>query len=433
MKQTMLVSKPISRIWHNLLFSASLLAKPLGVASLMLAVSICATTSAFSQTVYVSVSPDPAVCAGDPIFIKLNGVGDCHYAEATVQRGQVVIVTTSLEDANWSGQYTTRPQDAGTLLITASDGCGDNITPASVTVVELDDVELLLGPTNSGWTQIYYTPLENFVALKSAVSTDVVLYNAVVTPFTATAGTLINWSGATAASDHLTATIPANSKKGPTPVYAYTSCCTTLAITNWIFWGSISYNMSTNVDADDALRFNVGTAFDLPDPDKAGAFCATNETMYNSLNELYYAGIWTKVEIIGTLSPSGIGDVIGANVFTFNTQQKQGNKFEDSTVTPVTGGETIRQQTTPVHDKIFAQDAPAVGLTDGDGGTHTVAQAVNFEDLIYIGSVPASDEGDWHAFEYINMQGGSLVSYPFWDVAEGSKTPCPISLSDPNW
>lgn len=413
----------------------------------MCAALVCAVLPAAAQpTLKVNGSTTPGpVAAGQPIKVEyMSGV--CAPTEGYLNLdisfnssdGPQGFTLKMRQDGSyiWDGTYVTRPQDAGndTVSITA-DNCSEQM-PAAVplTVVELQDIEVKSAPASSGWSSAYYIPLENYVALKSPKSTDVVTYKADVIPSTATAGTLITWSGATAASDNLTATIAANSTSGPTPVNAQTSACSCTPITNWIFWGNITYNFSRPLDTNDQLNFATRLGVGIPEPTNAGSVIGAYPYLANPSFTNVLA--LNKVEIIGTLTPSGIGNLLG-NIFTFNPQQVTNNGWDYSTLNNSTGPSSgysgndanIPQQTTPQDDKIFAIDTP--GETTQAPYAAYGGFAGNFTNYIYIGTVKASDAWNWYDHTKAHFQGYTITASPC--VANTGNPTLPTTWGDANW
>jgi hypothetical protein len=124
-----------------------------------------------------------------------------------------------------------------------------------------------------------------------------------IVPNTALAASLLTWSGAAPAANNLTATVPATFVDGPTPVYASGCSTSTPPYDVWIFWGGVTYNFSLPLMSIDKLTFPSA----VPGPNNAAGPVSGPGT----LNGVAYYMAFNKVEIIGYLSPSGIGNVVG--------------------------------------------------------------------------------------------------------------------------
>jgi hypothetical protein len=397
----------------------------------------------FAQS--LSVSPNP-VCVGQTITVTLTGVCYESTAESTLERsvqyGNINIPLSENSDGSWSGTYNTTTQDAGTDTVTADDDgeCNDQFNQVSLTVVELDSVNVNSEPTGSGWSeQIMDTSgYNNNVALKSDLDDDVVTFGLNMIPDTAAAATLITWNGGgTPSSDNLTATLPADDFDGPRDVSASISCCDceTDPLISWIMWGEITYNCSGGFDTNDALDFGVVLGFtNVPGGNKVAGDCSGTET----LNGIRYCFAMNKVEIIGTLYPSGVGAVVG-NRFTFNPQIKSSSPVWSSSTEPDSsmapsltkdaGNDgNLPQQTTPISDKIFALDDPGYALPVGNV---YLGMACNFTNYIYIGSEKASDAGQWYSHTQTRFDYPTVTDITH-NASSGSPT-LPTTWGDTSW
>ena len=197
----------------------------------VLAISICATTSAFSQT--LTVTPT-TVCVGDTITVTLTNVcDDARWAESYLQRdvhvGTIDVPLTDNNDGSWSGTYTTVSDDVGTDTITADDDgdCdpADDFNSVSLTVVQLNDVTVD-GAADTGDDDYDYA------TMKTTSSSDFVTTIADLTPLNATAATKLVWSAGTPSSDNLQTQIPKN-VAAETELTA--SCCgTSVSVNIWV-------------------------------------------------------------------------------------------------------------------------------------------------------------------------------------------------------
>ena len=276
------------------------------------------------------------------------------------------------------------------------------------------------------------------MALKSLDDDDVVTFGLDMTPNTAVAATLINWFGATPAQDNLTATLPANTEAGPIEVFA-SGCSaepTTDPLESWIMWGQISYNFGSVFDTDDKLTF-AGANPAIP----GSVITASPVAAYNG--EGYYCAR-IKMEIMGVLQPFGVGAIVGDAAFTFNYQTVS-SYFWQITPSPTDNHSSIgpaandyppgfatgfSQQIVPRNDKLFAIDAPGLTLAAGFSGYGGLA--ANFQNCIYIGTVPASDQTTWHAFIQPHFKGNSieLIVYPNYGVGNPD---LPTTWTDSAW
>lgn len=267
----------------------------------------------------------------------------------------------------------------------------------------------------------------NYAALKSPVSGDVVSFGLDITPANAEAASLASWTGAIPATDNLTATVAADSVSGPTAVTASACDFTTDPFTVWIFWGAVGFNFNDDLADDDALTFTGWSGINLPNPKKAGSAIGVFTTSSPGVSVKLAA---SKVEIIGTLEPAGIGDLVG-NIFNFNPQKveyyvwAQGGTRDGDPLTSVSSSTagaahgpendtTLPQQTTLTSDKIYALDAPGTGAFMAQTGYG--ALAVNFKTYIYIGSgssaVKASDAGLWNVRCRATFSSSSVTATP---------------------
>ena len=282
------------------------------------------------------------------------------------------------------------------------------------------------------------------MALKAATANPVpvVTFHVDITPPTAEAATFVVWCNhVTPSLDNMTATLPATDVSGPLNVFVWPASHEYYVgpIVSWVFWGDISYNFNGGFDTpDNQLTFaNTNLVYTIPSPTTAGSYAGSNGN-----NQLVAV---CKNEIIGTLHPSGIGDVlndIGNIGFTFNWQIATYNIWGD-TVSPTDTHTSvgpvndtpgfyvgITQQITPVHDKVFAIDA--VGKYATNGLNSYTALAANFTNYIYIGSVKASDPNTWHSFTQDHFTGNNVVFTSTPNCGSGNPT-LPTTWTDSSW
>jgi hypothetical protein len=265
-------------------------------------------------------------------------------------------------------------------------------------------------------------------------SNDKVTFGLDLTPHNATAATLVTWSGATASSDKLTATVPATNVLGPQTVTASACSCTTTPYTVWIFWGAITYNFSGGFDTYDGLSY-ASAAIPIPgSPTNAGPVAGNNGS-----GQLVAR---SKIEIIGTLQPAGVGNILGDIGFTFNNQMYSLNLWADSasptdTHTSASGADNPpgfitggTQQIVPNHDRIYAIDAP--GMNNNVGYNGYAGLAVNFQNCIYIGTVQASDQNTWHTFTQEQFTGTSVAFVSTPNFSSGNPT-LPTTWGASSW
>ncbi len=431
-----IVSRPFRRTQRKTIHAGDSVITLLGRALLMLAAWTSPTTSAPAQTTnFLTVSPNPA-CLGQAITVIVP-VSCAENPNPLAKEDGTSVTLTNNWNGTWSGFFTATK--AGTVQVTASDNCGDVFTnsPVTLTVVKLTDITPAAGPAGSGWTHLYADTNRDYAALLSSTPGDVVTFGLNMTPNTATAATLVSWSGATPSANNLTATYPATSVSGPSAVTASGCNFTTPPYTVWIFWGYIGYNFNGPLAALDKLTFP--SAFST-NTTNAGPMVATISPLLVAMNQ---------IEIIGTLRPSGIGNLVG-NVFTFDPQVYAGyiwssdgtangtNLTTVSTNTPGTyhsGNDpyqfgTKYQQPQPASDMIFAIDECGVGERVGAVGFE--GNAANFTNYIYMNNgAKASSPGYWYSHVRATYLTNTLTASPC--TAGSGNPPLPTTWGSSNW
>jgi hypothetical protein len=416
-------------------------------------VVFCAALPAAAQTT-LTVTPNP-VAVYDTITVKLTGV--CDYAggaeaimtnDPSVSVGTVVVpMAPDPNDgtgSTWIGTYTTTDTDVGYNIVAAEDGeCQDAIATNGLEVVWLKDVYQPWW----GYDTLFYgistdpdTGNRNSETLQSTWAQDYDCFQLDMYPNDTTAANIVTWSSDVTIpwpSDKRYATIDAGYWNGPKTVSASLDNFTTANITNWVFWGYITYNGSSGFDTDDGLHFdNAGrqegsalVGLPLDNPKTAGPVAGMGLDS-SGLHDFSYAR--TKIEIIGHLEPSGVGDVLGDTEFTFNNQlwtynwwklasaptggyDEHGDWAADTGANGGSGFVTnVTQQVTPIHDKIFAIDAP--GMTEYVGSTGKEGFAANFFNQFFIGTVPASDCNTWHSYFKADFDATLVGQDMVWEV-----------------
>ena len=383
------------------------------------------------KTYKIDVSPNP-VATGGTVTITVSK--SCDDKSISVYVGTTAVSRKSTS-GDWSGDYTA-PDTGGEYTVTATDSCDDTFDRVTLTVVQLTGIKVSKDPHESGWHKtIEVDGVDNYAALKSSDNDDVVTYEGDITPETGSAKKYahdkIVWSSATKSSD-LTATVKANEELGPTPVTA-TLGNATKTMTNWIFWGHIKYNTTEKVNDSDKIRFNERKYNPHPLPDSEAEYAGSYSGP--DANAVTYV-CRNKLEIIGTLKPSGIGDILNADPnfpgLTFNWQLIE--RSRDWDVSPIITDKPITRKTRPdlafiegvnlqtqpiILDHIFATDIP--GVNGVDKNDHSMAgygaQAADYSDRIYItantGNIPVSDEYYWHSFIKAHFSGKPVNAADF--------------------
>jgi hypothetical protein len=404
--------------------------------------------------------PNPGtnvVCLGSPISMSAsisNTAGtllhtamdeDCNPTNWTTA------YNCSIVSEGWTASDTSGFSTSGTNTLTASftpPNCGHgtityfvtyNSSPCStnnipVSVTGIYDAVSLQSVTVMNAAQIDSTNW--WAVMTTGTNTDYVYVTANVCPNLAEATNVISISGG--------GPVPGNpfQRKVPKWVSAETTvtvtgCTNTNVVKVWIVWGSISYNFSSSLDPDDSLSFANWSGFSLPNPTSAGTYIGlvNGNSVMLAIN---------KVEIIGTLTPAGIGKLLTSG-FSINPQlidyyvwssdgTRNGGPLSsvtDSTAgTHHTGNDTpLPQTTSPVNDKVFALDAPGNGENVPTTGYD--ALAVNFTNYIHLGGVVISDPGLWYCHARSTFSGSSVSATP---CTAGSGNPTlPTTWGDTNW
>ena len=230
-------------------------------------------------------------------------------------------------------------------------------------------------------------------------------------------GNMLVWSG-TGFEDTVVPRVKAVPTTEPLEAAVAASVCNAIhARKVWVIWGQITYNFSDAHDDDNNLSHsNPGLLIPWPEPTSAGSHVGpVTDSNGNSL--LAWA---TKVEIIGTLEPTGVGAVLGGDL-SFNDQTRTvnywllqsapGYRDESLPSAPDMPGfiDNLTQQIVPVNDKIFAIDAPAMVLP-GNSADGWIGVANNFINHIYYRGVAISDPKRWHSFIRGNVSSGTATT-----------------------
>jgi len=207
----------------------------------------------------------------------------------------------------------------------------------------------------------------------------------------------------------------------------------------WIFWGQITYNTTTNFDTDDNCQFTVsnGCVLNIPQPQVAGQYGG----MATDANGDFYTIGVGKCEIIGTLQPAGVGNVVGSDPgFTFDPQIiALYNGWALANSYSWNGGFTTNygpqndipfdhlQQTTPTNDKLFAIDCPGVTVPVTTNGC--TAEAVNFTNYIYLiyTGIPISDPGLWNNKSQLIVNGPPGSGYTLTGIPNTGNVTLPTN------
>jgi hypothetical protein len=429
---------------HELKIKPALLRRPAMLALFLGAALVCFALPAAAQTQpTISVSPNP-VAVGQQITVTYDSKGSGCIAEGAtmtddptfhVGASPFSITMNNNQDGTWTGTYKVNSGDVGNDTVSVSDTCSGQVGPINLTVVQLN------GLYGSGATQI---PNDNndVAALQDKGNpNDVVTVKASLTPDTDFAATLLNWSGSGNGwftigwlYNDLWACIGGYATKGcpaEVPFWVTIDAVNWDYCDVWVFWASIKVNTS-GWDGDDPLTFN-NSNFTFPySPGQVDGPLAANVQILGNSNPNCFAnaGYWsvtvTKVEIVGTFSPKGVGNVLGNSMnVSFNNQQMYKNTWDEGFYPqaqewtcdqpsasqykddiPCGGSSSFfpgTQQWVPTKDKIFAIDAPGNQMQTSGFSPSTAryycGYASAFEDKVYVnGTTPASDIAYWHSF-----------------------------------
>lgn len=439
-------------------FKATWLIRQVAASLLLVGITIWVPISTFAQSVYVDYNP---CCTNDTVSITVLFPGTCASKEHSwihaKVNGHPITLTrnTSYSDdygnQEWTGPYyvglTPGPQ-----TIYVEDSCRDIFTTVTLTVVEVDYVYVSSNPAYSGWTNGYVDQAQhtgNYAASKSPSPGDFVGVELGITPNSALAAELAQWNVDTwpvygslgplsvvygdnrlaevAATYTCKPVVTASLMDSSFPSYNYypTPTYTTPPVTVWIFWGSVDYNFSGDLSDIDGLIFDVVTTngpyipYPNPDPKVAGPV-ETLWTNYQGVPDLLAD---YKVEIIGTLSPTGVGNVLG-DIFEFNqwvvgrmwgsaSQPSDNMGYTAGTSTNDSFTHWVTEITFPWHDQIFAIDDPGIHAFPAPVYSY-YAQAGNLDDYISINSVPISYTNHWSAFVKCQCYGYGVSAWQNW-------------------
>jgi hypothetical protein len=374
----------------------------------------------------------------------------------SITPGNFVTWTASI--GAWSTNGTTIPAKfnppvcgSGTITFHATwtNTCDGSVASSDFSTNFISFQLLSVGVT-SGATQIGTTT--NWVAVKTNSTTDFVTVSAVLCPNDPNGASLLTWSGGQA--------VPGNplARQVPRNVSAKTivtaSCCnTSYTAAVWIIWGTVSYNFVSVLNTDNNLSFanfgNAGSPINhFPNPRNAGPVIGASTFTLNGMT-FSVLGANTKVEIIGTLSPSGIGKLFStASPFSMNPQRRiyyiwstdgTFNGHQLPSVTSSTAGTPhgpdddtpLPQQTTPVNDKIFALDAPGPLELYPPSVTGYEGLAANFTNYIKMGSTIISDPKTWNSHVKETFSGSSNTALPC-SASSGNPT-LPTTWGSSSW
>lgn len=281
----------------------------------------------------------------------------------------------------------------------------------------------------------------NWAAIKTTNASDYVIVEATLSDTNTlvldAAQKAIKWNGGDAVPGHVLQRRISKTNSVETMISASLGA-TNLSLNVWILWGSISYNFSGNFDASDNLSFTNFAGLTFPDARLAG-------TYIGQVSPPIEASV-TKVEIIGVLTPPGIGNLI-TNGFSINPQKVEYYSWSStgdisgtvlSNVTSSTPGThhgpasdtPLPQRIVPVNDKIFAIDAPGVLEVPSVSGYEAIA--ANFVNYIYFNGIIISVPNTWHTHVRTTFAASSNPTSAPCAASSGNPA-LPITWGDSNW
>jgi hypothetical protein len=417
-------------------------------------ISIYASTSAFAQSFTVdgvdSSTEDPSdiVCKGAIVFISVTPTctdendPSASVAGATGDPDDIALISDG--NGNWTNSYTA--SSAGTFTVSASDNCGESFDDVTLTVVELDDINIYSSPADSGWLHIYGDANRDYAILKSPAAGDVVIFGLDITPNTTEAATKVTWcSAVTPWSDNMTATFPVDSVSGPTAVTASACDCTTSPYTVWVFWGQTpTYQFSSTTPANaQALWSQIDPSGSngshlmwwMPGID-LGFQVYPDMTHSSPTFSVPGTNGYSKVCITVNLQPAGIGALIGNGISDGwkMIQKKWCHEFSDSSPSSNPdyyssdwtddGFYDWRNTHTPDSgDNLYGIEGPGCGKISGGTSKYEVHQ--NFQDYETLDGVIVSDLGYWK--NEASWIAGPPQAVNSHTLTSGSITPLPTS------
>ncbi len=353
---------------------------------------VCAALPAAAQT--LTVDNNPAYVGENLTFIYTPG--DCMDSEAVTFTRDVTIYTgdeksfdiqlTLNSDGPYSGLYTgthtTTADDVGNDVIAIDDDCNESVEPVQLTVARFDGFFVY---------QAAKIDEADAVTLKSNPTVEV---DAMLTPTTGFAASLIDWSSSGGGI---------NWRLDNWGGYAYTSSpydyyfCATLDeatwhdLDVWVIWATVTPRFTDNKTPYDS---GTDTGDQANFPYYAGG---TELGAENQLTDYSWLGF--KTEIKGQLAPSGVNQIIKSgwvfyqtvtyNVFLNNTSASTGSGVNAPDTVFNSYGADMEDKTPDPNDQIFVLDGP------GAYNFNTIKQMMNFQTWVYWNGQVASDPAQW--------------------------------------
>lgn len=283
---------------------------------------------------------------------------------------------------NYTPNYTnyTKWDTHGVKTVTATPDCGDSAKQKQVTIVEVDHVTV-----DANATQTNVTGSKNWATIKE--SGEYVIVKAILNPTIPESNVpdCFTWTGGSAVEGH---PLKRKVSKGTSAKTRVTATAGTSSdyVDVWILWATVQIKMTGTTPAN-AVQF--GSLYDATE--NLGAISYSGDTVANG-----------KVVPIGTITPSGVHDVV-KDGWGFKRDRwwhvfKDGVKWTsywDTNWTDDTSSPSFQNLEPDPDDKIYDRDAPDVqqwaGVTDSAESYLNLRQWVEWNEEV------ASDQYTyWH-------------------------------------
>jgi hypothetical protein len=304
--------------------------------------------------------------------------------------GNVQVTRGTPANRAWFGIFTA-PNTGGNFLVRVIDG-GKVAATATLTVVQLTGIYIFKDPVKSEWHQIIKkSGKDNYVALKSPLKGDEVVYKATIKPNTPATRKFthdnIVWDNAAKSTD-LKGRVKADEVAGPAAVKATLGNASQIK-TNWIFWADLTVRVTglLNSKNHSAILDNGN----WPTPNSAsylyvglggGANLGAIDCLSNS--DLTYAYAIGKMEAVAVLQPSDIVKIIpsGWTIIRKMEGYTWNNALPVDTAPPPGKWDRINPITRhfdSVHGQVFGLDVPGCPVIgSGTSVDHTAEVYLNF-------------------------------------------------------